>query len=102
MKFILIDYCLSVSFTPFLPFAFFFFPFSFFSLVEPTFLSIKNLSQCTSQKHKASSRYCHSAHERTAVVALVLRLAPPRLAADLPSPQVLRDDGAVRVNRFDL
>jgi len=40
--------------------------------------------------------------ELTAVVALVLGFAPRRLAADLPSPQVLRDDGAVRMNRFSL
>ena len=37
-----------------------------------------------------------------ALVALVLRFAPPRLAANLPSPQVLGDDGAVRMNCFSL
>lgn len=44
-------------------------------------------------------------HEPTALVALValvLRFAPPRLAANLPSPQVLGDDGAVRMNCFSL
>lgn len=36
------------------------------------------------------------------VLRPVLRLVPPRLAANLLSPQMLRDDGAVRMNRFPL
>lgn len=36
------------------------------------------------------------------MAALVLRLAPPRLAARILSPQVLGNDGAVRMNRLGL
>lgn len=75
-------------------------------IVWPTFLSIKNLSLraqwCFKACFCAQQRAAAAPHEPTAVVALVLRFAPPRLATDLPSPQVLRDDGAVRVNRSSL
>lgn len=44
----------------------------------------------------------HITREPTAVIAPVLRLAPSRLAANLSSPQVLSDDGTVRMNCFTL
>lgn len=47
---------------------------------------------------------CEETHARTCVTApvLVVRLAPPRLIANLSRSQVLGDDGAVRVNCFPL
>lgn len=54
------------------------------------------------QKERVCTHKHRTTHEPTAVAALVLRLAPPRLVAHILSPQVLSNDGAVRMNRFGL
>lgn len=83
----------------FLPLSSSFFQFSSHSCLLKTSRSVPRISQLSLKETQSSSSI---SNEPTAVVALVLRLAPPRLAANLPSPEVLRDDGAVRMNGFSL
>ncbi|KAG7229026.1 hypothetical protein INR49_013259 [Caranx melampygus] len=61
-----------------------------------------NMADNRNMAASADTHETSSSCEPTAVVALVLRLAPPRLATNLLSPQVLRDDGAGRMNCFSL